>query len=86
MGKTWIVAADAIRARILELDAENRKLVELEDLTNPEGRMQDRELQSDAEPRFNAHKARTQHRFDALMLVAPPKFLGALRSELDKEV
>ena len=31
-------------------------------------------------------KARNQHRFDRLHLVAPPKFLGALRKELGKEV
>ena len=31
-------------------------------------------------------KARSDHRYDALVLVAPPKFLGALRGELNKEV
>ena len=31
-------------------------------------------------------KARTEHRYDQLVLVAPPKFLGALRKELHKEV
>jgi protein required for attachment to host cells len=124
MGTTWIIAADSSRARILELDQPNRRLVELEDFLNPEARLQDKELQSDAEPRFNGHggaggssktggpasdreaqgavehstrvfarevgrylhTARTQHRFDALMLVAPPRFLGTLRKELDKEV
>ncbi|HZM36603.1 MAG TPA: host attachment protein [Burkholderiales bacterium] len=30
-------------------------------------------------------KARGEHRFDELVLIAPPKFLGALRSELGKE-
>ena len=30
--------------------------------------------------------ARVQHRYDQLVLVAPPKFLGALRKELHKEV
>jgi protein required for attachment to host cells len=30
-------------------------------------------------------KARTEHRFDALVLIAPPKFLGALRRELGKD-
>jgi protein required for attachment to host cells len=126
MSKTWIVAADASRARIFELDEPNHELIELDDFLNPEARLQDRELQSDAEPRFNAHgglgrpgrpdtggpasdretqsavehsvtafarevcryleKARVQHRFNALMLVAPPEFLGALRKSLDKEV
>jgi protein required for attachment to host cells len=31
-------------------------------------------------------KARTAHRYDRLHLIAPPKFLGQLRKELDKEV
>jgi protein required for attachment to host cells len=31
-------------------------------------------------------KARTQHLFDQLYLVAPPKFLGVLRRNLSKEV
>jgi protein required for attachment to host cells len=31
-------------------------------------------------------KARTDHRFDRLHLVAPPKFLGQLRKELGAEV
>lgn len=103
-----------------------QQLVEIESLANPAGRAQDRELQSDGEPRFNGHggvgkpgtartggtasdretqgavehsvkvfarelgryldKARLEHRYDQLVLVAPPKFLGALRKELGKEV
>jgi protein required for attachment to host cells len=31
-------------------------------------------------------KARMKHRYDRLHLIAPPKFLGQLRKELDKEV
>ena len=31
-------------------------------------------------------KARTDQRYEQLVLVAPPKFLGALRKELGKEV
>lgn len=126
MTTTWIVAADASRARVLQVADRDQRLLEIEDLLNPEGRLQDRELQSDAEPRFSGHggvgkpgswstsgpgsdreakgavehsvevfarrvgeyleKARNQHRYDRLHLVAPPKFLGALRKELGKEV
>lgn len=113
MATTWIVAADSSRARILQVAGQQR-LDEVENLLNPEGRMQDRELTTDADPRRHgpgsssvreepsavAHtvelfskrigdyleKARTDHRFDQLVLVAPPKFLGALRKELGKEV
>ena len=126
MATTWIVAADESRARVLQVARPEKRLDEVDNLLNPEGRLQDRELQSDAEPRFSGHggvgkpgsastsgpasdretqgavehsartfarevgryleKARVEHRFDELVLVAPPKFLGALRKELDKEV
>ena len=125
MATTWIIAADESRARVLQVAGPDR-LDEIDDLVNPSGRAQDRELQTDAEPRFNGHggvgkagsdrtggpasdreaqgavehsvrtfarevgryldRARLDHRFDQLVLVAPPKFLGALRKELHKEV
>ena len=113
MATTWIVAADASRARILQV-ADRERLVEIEDLLNPEGRLQDRELTTDANPRLHGpgglsareepsavehavemfskrigaylEKARTDHRYERLMLVAPPKVLGQLRKELGKEV
>jgi protein required for attachment to host cells len=121
----WVVAADASRARVLQVAGPER-LVEIENLPNPEGRAHDRDLQTDAEPRFNGHggvgkagtaptggpgsdretqgprehaaatfarrvgdyleKARTDHRYDELVVIAPPKFLGALRKEMGKEV
>jgi protein required for attachment to host cells len=126
MATTWIVAADSSRAKVLQVADRERKLLEVEDLHNPEARLQDRELQTDAEPRFNGHggvgkagsartggpasdreaqgavehsvrvfakeigryleQARNQHRYDELVLIAPPKFLGAVRKELGKEV
>ena len=116
MKTTWIVAADASRARVLQV-AGRKQLLEVESLANPEGRLQNREINTDAKGRFpgpdrpGGHSsgdedhtvehynelfakrvgdyldhARTQHRFDELVLVAPPKFLGALRKELGKEV
>jgi protein required for attachment to host cells len=125
MANTWVVAADSSRARFLQV-AGRGQLVEIESLLNPEGRMDDRELITDAHPRFNGHggvgkpaarstggpgsdrqetsaqehatdlfakrvgnyldKARTEHRYDELLLIAPPKFLGTLRKELGKEV
>ena len=126
MATTWIIAADSSRARVLQVADREEKLLEIEDLLNPEARMQNRDLQTDGEPRFNGHggvgkpataptggpgsdreaqgpvehsvkvfareigryldKARTEHRYDELVLIAPPKFLGALRGELGKEV
>ena len=53
MTTTWIIAADSSRARILQVTDRARQLAEVEQLLNPEGRMHDRELISDAHPRFS---------------------------------
>jgi protein required for attachment to host cells len=52
---TWIVAADSSRARFLQVAGRERRLTEIEDLLNPAGRMDDRELITDAHPRFDGH-------------------------------
>lgn len=125
MATTWIIAADESRARVLQV-AGPQQFDEIEALVNPAGRAHERDLQTDAEPRFNGHggvgkagsgrtggpasdreaqgavehsvrtfarevgryldRARLENRYDALVIVAPPKFLGTLRKELDKEV
>ena len=53
MATTWIIAADSSRARILQVTDRGRHLDEIDDLQNPEGRAHDRELISDAHPRFS---------------------------------
>lgn len=114
MANTWIVAADSSRARFLQVAGPER-LVEVESLLNPDARMDERELTTDAHARFRGsagpgsdrqettaqehatdlfakrvgdylEQARHQGRYDELVIVAPPKFLGALRGELGKEV
>jgi protein required for attachment to host cells len=52
---TWIIAADASRARILQVTDRAQQLDEVADLLNPQGRVHDRELISDAHPRFSGH-------------------------------
>jgi len=115
MKTTWIIAADASRARILQVMDRDGRLAEVEDFVNPDGHAHDRDLVTDAHPRFRGtsgpasdreepkatehatelfvkqvseylDKARNAHRYDRLHLVAPPRFLGQLRKELDKEV
>ena len=126
MTTTWIIAADASRARILQVTDREEHLQEVQDFVNPSARLHERDMTTDAEPRFNGHggvgkagsgrtggpgndreakrkgdyetevfmrelgefldTARTAHRYDRLQLIAPPKFLGLLRKELDKEV
>ena len=118
MATTWIVAADASRARIFEMGArvDDDDPREIDDLTNPQGRLQDREVNTDAHGRFyggnapRAHsaaqavtpeqhntelfskevgryldKARTQHRYDRLCVIAPPEFLGLMRKNMTDE-
>lgn len=55
MTTTWIIAADSSRARILQVTDRARDLAEIDDLLNPEGRVHDRELISDAHARFSGH-------------------------------
>lgn len=110
----WVVAADASRARVLQVSSRD-KLAEVASLDNPQGRMHNRDLLTDAYPRNRAaggpgsdpqetspvehatemfakrvgdylEKARTDHRYDELVVIAPPKFLGVLRKEMGKEV
>ena len=116
MPTTWIVAADASRARVLQV-AGRKRLVEVEDFLNPEGRLHNREINTDAKGRFagpdrpGGHssddeertvehynerfakrvaeyldRARSDQRYERLVLVAAPKVLGQLRKELGKEV
>jgi protein required for attachment to host cells len=113
MQTTWVIAADSSRARIFEVGKENEKLREIEDMINPEGRQDGRDIQSDAEGQnFSGRdiqrstsqpqqtmlehdielfckevsryldKACYEHRFDALCVIAPPKFLGMMRDNL----
>jgi len=53
MTTTWIIAADASRARILQVMDREGRLAEVEDFANPEGRAHDRDLLADGHPRFN---------------------------------
>ena len=102
MAITWIVAADSARARVLQVADREKRLAEVEDLLNPQGKLHEGDLVSDTEEPSDAHehavdlfskqvgeyleKARTEHRYDRLYLAAPPKFLGKLRKNLGKEV
>src|SRR5207247_363800 len=54
MTTTWIIAADSSRARILQVTDRSQHLAEIEDLLNPEGRVDDRQLTTDAHARFHA--------------------------------
>ncbi len=54
MKKTWIVVADRTTATLYEL--EGRSLAKREELSHPEGRLQDREIDTDRQGRaFDSH-------------------------------
>ena len=55
MTTTWIIAADSSRARILQVMDRDARLAEVEDFVNPSARLNEREMTTDAEPRFNGH-------------------------------
>ena len=116
MPTTWVIAADASRARIFRMPDRNRDLEEIGDFVHQASRAKDRDLITDAQGRYfggelgmghsapsrtdpteyeadrfskqlsdYVEKARTQHEFDNLCLIAPPKFLGMMRQNLSRE-
>ena len=109
---TWVIVADAARARFFERN-KDRTLKEFDVLVSPEGRLHEGQLTADRagrafdsrgggrhamQPRHSASEhqatvfakqlaehiddARVAGYLDKLVLVAPPKFLGELRSSL----
>ena len=52
MDRTWLVAANRTRARILAVESPTAAPAEVFDLVNPAGRIHERDLQSDASGRF----------------------------------
>ncbi len=118
MGMQWVVVADSSRARIFQTAGNMEQLQEVQDLLNPEGRMDGADLRHDAKGRFYGKGERAQahtgepneareacdadqfsreicrvladacdaHRYDSLVVVAPPAFLGRLRHALPERV
>lgn len=118
MNTQWVIVADRSRARIFETDLNFNGLREVEDLLNPEGRLDDADLRHDAKGRFygkgERHQAHTaeppvsqqEHdeekfsrdvmelltrgcdakRYQRLVMIAPPEFLGLLRKQLPERV
>jgi len=115
MASTWILVADAARARLFEPAPTDGRLVEIECFTNPEGRAGARQMDAhhpptvnesagagryDVEPHQSARdrtanrfahalsealeRGRTRRRYERLVLVAPPRFLGALHQHLSE--
>lgn len=114
----WIVAANEHRARIFEMENGQSPLQEIQDFLNPDARLRNQDIDTDAKGRYYGkgermightaepdisalqhkaelfsksvcaylEKARVEHRYDKLALIAYPKFLGLLRKNLGKGV
>ncbi|MFK2905041.1 host attachment protein [Dyella ginsengisoli] len=117
MTSTWILVADAARARLFEATGRSEPWQEVACFANPDGRAPGRHATTERAPRVNesmgsarhaiephttlrdkstdqfAHmlgdalqRGHDDHRYQHLVLVAPPRFLGALHGALDKQV
>ncbi|HSQ05295.1 MAG TPA: host attachment protein [Burkholderiales bacterium] len=60
MVKKWIVVADSSRARVFEMANKEKHLREVEDMVNPEGRANHRDLESDAAGHYYGRADRMQ--------------------------
>jgi protein required for attachment to host cells len=60
MANTWILAANRSKARIFEMQKLHAPLVEIADFVDPEGRANDRDINSDAYGRFYGKGERVQ--------------------------
>jgi protein required for attachment to host cells len=116
MTNTWILVADAAKARLFELPRKGGDPVELACYANPNGRSPGRHPEHGRLPRVQESNGPSRHaiepktslrdkhaqrfadtlgaivrqgrqegRFDRLILVAPPRFLGTLHGCLDEQ-
>jgi protein required for attachment to host cells len=86
---TWVLAADASRARIFETHGLKLDLRQVEELRNPAPRAadtadKDREKFARTVAEF-LEQSRTHQRYDRLRLAVEPRFLGVLRQHLSGE-
>jgi protein required for attachment to host cells len=59
---TWIITADSSRARIFEVADREQRLLEIEDFLNPDARLADRELTTDAHARLRGSGGQSSDR------------------------
>lgn len=116
MPNTWILVADASKARLFEWPRKRAEPAELACYTYPDGRASGRRPERGRLPRVQESSNSSRHaiepktplrdkharrfadtlgaivrqgrqegRYDKLILVAPPRFLGALHDSLDEQ-
>lgn len=85
---TWVVVADASRARIFESRRRGQELVELETLLHPESRLKTRDIMSDNEGTVTDRAGEGQRRADPRTFphqVEEEKFARELAGFLDRK-
>jgi protein required for attachment to host cells len=82
---TWVLAADASRARVFETRGLRLDLQQVEDLKNPDTRSADSPEAFARSVAVFLETSRVQHRYDRLRLAVDPKFIGLLRAHLSSE-
>lgn len=81
---TWIVAADSSRARVLQAGNRSEHLTQIEDMVNPEARMNDRELTTDAHPRLRGGGSGSDREETSASEHATDLFVKRIAEHLDK--
>jgi protein required for attachment to host cells len=115
--RTWILVADAARARLFETTSVSEVWSLIDDFQNPQGRARGRDFRADASGDFQTNEGTVRRsameplsikrveaerfarmlgveldkglsggRYDRVILVAPPEFLGLIRAELTPAV
>ena len=94
MQPTWILVADGARARLFSPGVDGTSFIELEDFVDPDGR---NAIQPHTSPEVKIterfarelsdvlERGRIDHRYERLILAAPPRFLGTLQRALGKQ-
>lgn len=116
MSKTWLLVADAAKARLFEIPRKGAGLTEIACFTHPDSRSpgqhpehgrqgRTQESANSARHAIEPHttlqekhatqfadqlrdvirQGRMENRYEQLVLMAPPRFLGVLRDRLDEQ-
>ena len=98
MPNTWVVVAESSRAKIFELEKRNSPLKEILDFTHTPSRLHQKDPTQQTTVKENASNefARNLHdhlkaacnkrKFNKLIIMSPPKFLGRLRKQLGANI
>ena len=100
MSNIWVLVADRARARLFQFTPSGRKLSETACFDNPEAQihatardrlprttMREKSIHRFARSLRDERRAgRSRQRYERLILIAPPRFRGALHRHTDKQL